>query len=164
MTIDRKIRILVVDDELRFLETLKKRLELRDFDVTAVTSGKDALDAAGKADFDLALVDLKMPGMTGEEVLDALKDRHPDIEVVILTGHGSVDSAVHCIRAGSYTYLQKPCETDELLGALTDAYRLRVQRKLATDREMLDRMMKVDLAATPLTILRRLREIERTKK
>lgn len=155
-----KIRILVVDDEVRFLETLSKRLEMRDFHVTSVTSGQDALEMARVKSFDLALLDLKMPGMSGEETLAQIKQMHPEIEVVILTGHGSVDSAVQCMKAGSYTYLQKPCDTEELLTALTNAYRLRVQRKLRADRAKLDEMMEIELGASPLTILRRLRELE----
>jgi len=125
------IQLLIVDDEVRFLQTLKERLQLRGFDVTAVTNGTLAIEAARNTRFDLALLDLKMPGMNGEEVLRILKEEHPLMEVIILTGHGSVESAVDCTKAGSHSYLQKPCETEELLEMLKDAYHKRVQRKLA---------------------------------
>jgi len=157
---DRKIRLLIVDDEERFLKTLSERLALRDFEVTAVTSGQEALDRAARQEFDLALVDLKMPGLSGEQVLLSLKQEHPTIEVVILTGHGSVDSAVDCLRAGSYHYLQKPCETSELMEVLQNAYRARVQRKLRLDEQRMEEMLRMVQGESPLAILRRLRELE----
>ena len=155
-----KIKLLIVDDETRFLNTLTQRLSLRDFDVTPVENGRAALEAAEREEFDLALVDLKMPGMSGEEVLEALKQKHPLIEVIILTGHGSVDSAVYCTKTGSHSYLQKPCGTEELLEVLKDAYQKRVRRKLAIDQEKLNRLMDLAVGESPLGILRRLRELE----
>jgi DNA-binding NtrC family response regulator len=155
-----RIKLLIVDDETRFLDTLARRLGLRDFEVTPVANGKAALLAAEREEFDLALVDLKMPGMSGEEVLTELKRAHPLLEVVILTGHGSVDSAVYCTKTGSHSYLQKPCSTEELLDVLKDAYARRVRRRLAVDQEKLDRLLDLALGESPLGILRRLREIE----
>lgn len=157
-----KIKLLVVDDEERFLKTLAQRLGMRDFDVTPVTSGPEAIACARRQPFDLALVDLKMPKMSGEEVLRVLKEEHPFIEVVILTGHGSVDSAVDCTKAGSYGYLQKPCETEELLEVLKEAYHKRVQNKLALDRAKVEQLAKIAMGESPLGILRRLKELERT--
>ena len=156
----RKIKLLIVDDETRFLNTLTQRLNLRDFEVTPVENGKLALEAADREEFDLALVDLKMPGMSGEQVLEELKKRHPLIEVVILTGHGSIDSAVMCTQAGSYGYLQKPCDTDDLLDVLREAYQNRVRKKLAITEEKLEQLMGIAMGESPLGILRRLREIE----
>ena len=155
------IRLLIVDDEVRFLKTLKERLELRGFDVTAVTSGERAIETAREAAFDVALLDLKMPGMDGDEVLKVLKREHPLIEVVILTGHGSVESAVDCTRAGSHSYLQKPCELEELMEVLKDAYHKRIQRKLDVDKEKVDELLQIAAGESPLGIIRRLKEIER---
>lgn len=156
----RQIKLLIVDDEERFLKTLTERLSMRDFDVTPVTSGDAALRAAKEARFDIALVDLKMPGMSGEEVLEELKKRHPLMEVVILTGYGSVESAVRCTRAGSYHYLQKPCDTDQLLQVLVAAYQQRVQRRLALDEKKMQEITDLGLLESPLGILRRLRDFE----
>jgi len=156
-----KIRLLIVDDEVRFLKTLASRLELRDFDVTTADNGKLALDLAQNQTFDLAILDLKMPGLSGEDVLEVLKKDHPFVEVVILTGHGSIDSAVQCTQAGSYRYLSKPCETDQLLQVLKDAYQRRVERKMKMDTERLEELMKSVEGESPLGILRKLREIER---
>lgn len=125
-----KIKLLVVDDEKRFLSTLSQRLRMRNFDVTAVSTGKEAIEVARDGVFDLALVDLKMPGMNGEQVLKLLKINDPYIEVIILTGHGSLESSVACSKLGSFGYLQKPCETFELLQILKEAYKSRVRQKM----------------------------------
>lgn len=157
-----QIRLLIVDDEVRFLQTLKQRLSLRDFDVTAVSDGQAAMELAATQEFDIALVDLKMPGMSGEEVLQQLKSQHPLVEVVILTGHGSIDSAVQCTQAGAYSYLQKPCETDELMSVLKDAYQRRVQRRLQVSQQKLEELMQMATGESPLAILRRLRELDKS--
>jgi len=155
-----KVSLLIVDDEERFLKTLTTRLGMRDFDVTAATDGGRAVEAARERKFDLALVDLKMPGMDGEEVLELLKKNDPYIEVVILTGHGSIDSAIHCTKLGSYGYLQKPCSTDELLQVLKSAYEKRVRRKLEMSEENLTDFLRMATGGSPLSILRKLRELE----
>ena len=154
------IKLLIVDDEARFLETLSKRLSRRDFVVTPVNNGPDAIRIAREQSFDLALLDLKMPGMSGEEVLEALKAEHPDIEVIILTGHGSIDSAVKLTQAGSYSYLQKPCETEELLGVLKNAYQRRVQSRFRIDEDKMSALLESATRESPLAILRKLRELE----
>jgi DNA-binding NtrC family response regulator len=156
-----KIKLLVVDDEVRFLNTLTQRLSLRDFDVTAAASGQEAIDFAREREFDLALVDLKMPGIPGEQVLEVLKQEHPFIEVIILTGHGSVDSAVHCTQAGSYSYLQKPCETEHLLEVLKEAYRRRIERLFQNDQQKMEELQRIATGQSPLAILKRLKELER---
>jgi DNA-binding NtrC family response regulator len=158
---EHKIKLLIVDDEERFLQTLSKRLGMRDFDVTPVTRGEQAVQAAREQEFDLALVDLKMPGMDGDEVLRILKQEHPLMEVIILTGHGSIESAVEATQAGSFRYLQKPAETDELHRVLKEAYQQRVQRKHELSDERLGELMQAAESESPLAILRRLKEIER---
>jgi DNA-binding NtrC family response regulator len=158
-----RIKLLIVDDEERFLQTLSKRLSMRDFDVTPFTRGQEAIEAARQQSFDLALLDLKMPGMTGEQVLEVLKAEHPDIEVIILTGHGSIDSAVKMTQAGSYSYLQKPCETDELMKVLREAYQKRVQRRLQISLERMEQMLGTAVGESALSILRKLKKIDEGK-
>jgi DNA-binding NtrC family response regulator len=159
----RKIRLLIVDDEVRFIEALSRRLGLRDFDVTAVTSGKQALKTAEEREFDLALLDLKMPEISGEQLLETLKRRDPSIEVVMLTGHGSIDSAVRCTKIGAFGYLAKPCETEELLTTLRNAYQHRIELQVQADTERMEEFSRIATEESPLAALRRLRELENHK-
>ena len=159
----KKIKLLIVDDEVRFLNTLTQRLGLRDFDVTAVSDGQAAIEEADKREFDLALVDLKMPGMSGERVLETLKKKWPLLEVIIFTGHGSIDSAVECTKLGSSCYLQKPCETEELLRVLQDAYTKRLQNKLQIDEKKMQEILNVAVGDSAMGILRKLRALDDEK-
>jgi DNA-binding NtrC family response regulator len=155
-----KINLLIVDDEEAFLESTKNRLELRDFSVIAVNRGDKAIEAARQKPIDIALVDLKMPGMSGEETLARLKEEHPSMEVVVLTGHGSVDSAVECTKAGAYSYLQKPCELDKLLAVLIEAFKKKVMSRTRMKQERIEELLKMAGASSPLAILRKLKEME----
>jgi len=156
----KRIRLLVVDDEVKFVTNLARRLSLRDFAVESATSGEEALLKARRQEFDLVLLDLRMPGLGGEEVLEILKKDQPLTEVVILTGHGSIESAVSCTKAGSYGYLQKPCELDELLMALRDAYERRIQRKYQLGKTELRERLGFALVGAPLQALLRLRDAD----
>jgi DNA-binding response OmpR family regulator len=122
-----KMRLLLVDDEFKFLEALCRRLELRGFDVTKVASGEEAIETARQAEFALVLLDLKMPGMEGREVLRVLKEEHRQLEVIILTGHGSLDAEIQCKELGAFGYMSKPFEFDELLKIIKDAYMVKLQ-------------------------------------
>ncbi len=101
-----------------------------------------------------------MPGLSGEHLLEALKAEHPLLEVVILTGHGSAESAVHCSQIGSYSYLQKPCETEQLLLVLKDAFGRRLQRKLAIDEERMEELARIAVGEPPLDVLRKLKALD----
>ncbi|CAN2041161.1 Response regulator [Candidatus Magnetomoraceae bacterium gMMP-15] len=156
----KKINILIVDDEEQFLESISKTLKVRDFNVIAVNRGQKAIEAATNNPIDIALLDLKMPGMDGEQTLQELKKLHKWMEVVILTGHGTIDSAIECTHLGAYSYLQKPCDLDQLLKALTDAYKKRVMNKNKIEEEKMNKLLKVSLTSSPREILRRLSEID----
>ena len=155
-----KINLLLVDDEEQFLASMTTRLELRDFNVIAVDRGEKAIEAARNNPVDIALVDLKMPGIDGEETLKALKKEHKWMEVVILTGHGSVDSAVECTKSGAYLYLQKPCELNQLLEVLKDAYKKRVMNRNDIEEKKMNELLKISQSSSPRDMLRRLREID----
>jgi DNA-binding NtrC family response regulator len=159
-----KIKLLIVDDEVRFLQAIARRLEMRDFEVTKATNGAEALAAVAGAKFDVALLDLKMPGMDGREVLEALKAEHQFLEVIILTGHGSLDSAVECTKLGAFGYLPKPYEFDKLIEVLKNAYEERLQKKFEHDQKRLDELGKIALGNSPLAILRRMRELDDERK
>ena len=158
------IKLLIADDEIKFLDSVAKRLELRGFEVTKATSGIEAVEAARSGKFDLALLDLKMPGMNGQEVLEILKSEHKFLEVIILTGHGSVDSAVECTKLGAFSYLPKPYELDNLLEVLQQAYEARLKKKFELDQERMDRLAKLAAGSSPLGILRAMRELDDEQK
>ncbi len=155
-----KINLLIVDDEEQFLESMGKRLEVRDFHVIAVNRGEKAIEAARKHTVDVALVDLKMPGINGEETLKALKDEHKWMEIIILTGHGSIDSAVECTRSGAYSYLQKPCKLEELLETLKDAYKKVVMNRNRIEEKKMNELLKISQSGSSRDVLRRLKEID----
>jgi two-component system NtrC family response regulator len=157
---DRTIRLLIVDDEVEFLDSIAARLEMRDFDVTTATDGEAALDAARHRRFDVALLDLKMPGLDGHEVLDLLKREHRFLEVIILTGHGSVGSAVECTKLGAFDYLEKPFDLEMLLRKIQVAYETRLQKKFAHDDARLERIARIATRESPLGILRELRKMD----
>jgi DNA-binding NtrC family response regulator len=157
-----KINLLIVDDEEQFLQSISKSLQVRDFNVIAVDRGEKAIEAARKTPIDVALVDLKMPGINGEETLKALKSEHQWMEVVILTGHGTIDSAVECTKSGAYSYLQKPCSLDELLESLKNAYKSKVMNKKKLEEKKIDELLKISLANSPREILRKLKEIDKS--
>lgn len=159
-----KINLLIVDDEEQFLNSISKSLEVRDFNVVAVNRGEKAIEAARDTPIDIALVDLKMPGMDGEETLKKLKDEHKWMEVIILTGHGTIDSAVECTRSGAYSYLQKPCGLDHLLEALKSAYKKKVMNKKKIEAKKMDELLKVSISCSARDILRRLKEIDKEDK
>lgn len=155
-----KINLLIVDDEVQFLNSIRKSLEAREFNVIAVDRGEKAIEAARKNLIDVALVDLKMPGINGEETLKVLKAEHRWMEIVILTGHGTIDSAVECTKKGAFSYLQKPCSLEELLDSLKDAYKKKVMNRKKIEEKKMDEMLKVAYSGSAREILRRLREID----
>jgi DNA-binding response OmpR family regulator len=114
-------RLLLVDDEVGYLEVLSKRLTRRGFEVTTASSGEEAIRAARRWDFDVAVVDLKMEDMDGIEVLKVLKRMVPAMHVIILTGHGSERAARDGIAQGAFDYLIKPIGLDPLIARIRAA-------------------------------------------
>jgi DNA-binding NtrC family response regulator len=155
---DKKIRLLIVDDEVDFLDSIARRLEIRGFDVTKASRGDEALQAASEGGFDLALLDLKMPGIDGTEVLRILKEEHKYLEVIMLTGHGSIDSAVECTKLGAFSYLSKPYEMEKLLEVLRDAYETRLKKKFESDQVRLGQIARTTEELTPENLIRETRD------
>jgi len=121
-----KFKVLIVDDEQDFLETIVKRMRARNIDVTGAESGYQALELLGDRDFDVAILDVKMPGMDGIETLREIKKKKPLTEVIMLTGHASVESGIQGMQLGAFDYVMKPVALDELLQKIRQAY----ERKL----------------------------------
>jgi DNA-binding NtrC family response regulator len=110
---------------------------------------------------DIALVDLKMPGLNGCQTLDALKNEHPWMEIVILTGHGAIDSAVACTRIGAYAYLQKPCAVEKLMEVLIQAYQKRVAARNQVNARKLNKILSITIGDPPQKILEKLADFDR---
>ena len=116
--------VMLVDDEAPFVETMTKRLSKRDLNVIAAFSGQEALETLDKhRDVDVVILDVKMPGMDGIETLKKLKAGYPLIEVVMLTAHATVESAIEGMKFGAFDYLMKPCDMEQLLGKVNEAAR-----------------------------------------
>ncbi|MFH1672376.1 MAG: response regulator [Pseudomonadota bacterium] len=107
-------KVMVVDDEKDFVEMLSLRLNETGEKVTSANSGQECLDALEKGDTDVVILDIKMPGMDGIETLREIKKRFPLVEVIMLTGHGSTESAVEGMKQGAFDYLLKPADFDDL--------------------------------------------------
>jgi DNA-binding NtrC family response regulator len=160
----KKIKILLVDDEVDFVESVGEWLGSRDFEVTIATRGEEAIKSAKKGGFDLALLDLKMPGMDGTEVLKTLKSKHRFLEAVILTGYASLDSAVECMRMGAFGYLEKPCDSEKLVEVLKDAYTSRLRKKFESDKKRADEIAILASGSSPMGILRALVRLDDEEK
>jgi two-component system NtrC family response regulator len=156
----KQIKLLFVDDEEKFLKGMTERLRLRDIVVHSFDNGPDALEAAKKENFDVALIDLKMPEMDGEELLSKLKQMVPAMEVIILTGHGSEDSAIRTFRGGAYEYLMKPCELDELIHAVSRAYAKRLKAKNQHLKAKAEAIIASAEGYSPRELLRMLQDLD----
>jgi len=115
--------ILVVDDEAAMREALYDWLKEDGYEVDLAESGKDAIAIAGEKSWDVILLDLKMPGMDGIETLKKIKSAYPLTEVVMLTAHATVESAIEGMRFGAFDYLMKPCDMEQLMGKVNEATR-----------------------------------------
>ena len=115
------IKVLVVDDEVNFAEMLVKRLRSRNFDALAASDGPSALATMHSLEPDVVILDVRMPGMDGHEMLGRIRTAHPAVKVIMLTAHGSIDDAVTDLRRGAFNYLQKPCSITDLIEAVQQA-------------------------------------------
>src|SRR5574344_2748918 len=109
-----KFTLLIIDDEKNIREGLAANFEMEGYNVKTAEDGKTGLSLIEKGDIDLVITDLRMPGISGEEVLQKVTTETPGIPVIILTGHGSIDAAVDAMRHGAYDFLTKPLNLDQL--------------------------------------------------
>lgn len=116
------VHVLLVDDEERFLSTTKILLEKRGISALTAASGRDALDILGERTVDVVILDVKMPGMDGVEALRRIKRDYPLVEVIMLTGHASVESAVDGLKIGAFDYVMKPCNIPDMVAKIREAF------------------------------------------
>lgn len=144
-----KTRVLIVDDEEEFVQTLSERLTLRDYDVTASQSGEDALSRLKQYNFDVVILDVRMPGIGGIETLREIKSLKPLTEVILLTGYGTVETAIEGMKQGAFDFLLKPCKIEELETKIKKAF----ERK--DEHEERIRAAKVsDIISSPRSVLK----------
>jgi len=124
-------RVLVVDDEEDFIDAIVKRLRSKGLYAEGVTRGQDALRILEDQDFDVCILDVRMPGMDGIQTLREMKKKRPLLEVLMLTGHGSVESGIQGLQLGAYNYVMKPVPFDDLLEQLVNAYE---RKRIEEDR------------------------------
>ncbi len=117
------LRVLLVDDEEDFVQTLAERLELRNVRATLAYDGAGALEALENADVDVVVLDVRMPGLSGIEVLKRIKSARPDLPVILLTGHGDTRDGIEGMRQGAFDYLMKPLDIETLMEKLQEAAR-----------------------------------------
>ena len=137
-----RIRVLLVDDEEDFVETLAQRLEVRDFEVATALSGAEALERLEEREIDVVILDLQMPGVDGIQVLRQIKERKPLIEVIMLTGHATVQTAIDGMKLGAFDFLIKPTETEELLEKIARAFGRKSEQDRRIQEAEIDQIVK----------------------
>jgi len=144
-----KTRVLIVDDEEKFSQPLAERLSLRDYDVTTSQSGEDAINQIKKFNYDVVVLDVLMPGMGGIETLREIKKIKPLTEIIMLTGHATVETAIEGMKLGATDFLMKPCETEDLVSKIQKAH----DRK-ADQEERIREAKAQDIIASPRSVLK----------
>jgi DNA-binding NtrC family response regulator len=155
----RDIQVILVDDEADLVNLLATRLNKRDIEAVATTSGKEALAVCRERNFDVAIVDLKMPDMDGVEVMQKLKAMQPFIETIMFTGHGNTDSALEAGKLDTYRYIMKPCDFDELVALIREAWTHRRHHLRILYQQELQKVM--EHSSTPRDILDASEELRR---
>lgn len=133
-------KLLLVDDETAFLDAMARRLRKRDFEVFTATSGAEALEVLGEygEKIEVIVLDVKMPGMDGIETLAEIKRKFPLVEVVMLTGHATVASAIDGMKQGAHDYLMKPCDMNVLVEKVGEA----AEKKRGHEEKIIEARMK----------------------
>jgi two-component system NtrC family response regulator len=157
MSETRDLRVLLVDDEEELIEYMSKRLLREGFMVRCAGSGADAVAVADAQDFDVAVVDIKMPGMDGVETQRLLRERRPYLKCIVLTGHGSIETALESGRQDAFRYFQKPVDHAELVNAIRQAGEMKREEQ---QREFLAQVQEIASSySTPGSIHKAVEEL-----
>jgi DNA-binding NtrC family response regulator len=122
------IRVLLVDDEASFVDTLSRRLMLRRLEVHKAASATEAFAVLDREEVDVVVLDVRMPGIDGIEATRQIRRAHPTVEIILLTGHASLEASMEGMSMGAFDYLLKPVNIDELIFKIEDAHRRRALR------------------------------------
>jgi len=126
MTEEIKANVLVVDDEEQFLKVFSQRLEGRGLKVDTSATGEEALKKVKDKDFDAIVLDLVMPGMSGIETLKRIRSENPDVQIIILTGHGTIEKSVEAVKEGAVDFLEKPADLNKIMEKIAQAKQKKV--------------------------------------
>jgi DNA-binding NtrC family response regulator len=143
-----KTRLLLVDDEKEFVQALSERLALRDYDVAISLSGDEALEKIMRYNYDVVILDVAMPGVSGIDALREIKKMKPLTEVIMLTGHGTVEAAIEGMRLGAFDFLIKPCNTEDLDTKIKNA-----QTRKAEHEDRIRAAKVSDIISSPRSVL-----------
>jgi DNA-binding NtrC family response regulator len=127
---NKDIKVLLVDDEEAFVNTLAQRLKMRELNVETVYDGEQALAQVKSKEPDVMVLDLKMPGLHGMDVLREIRKSYPNMQVIILTGHGTEKDEEEARRLGGFDFLRKPADIDKLIGKIKEAYAEKLERAM----------------------------------
>jgi len=136
-----KIKVLLVDDEKEFVDALAERLEIRDFEILKAFDGDEALGKIADANVDVVILDVQMPGKDGLATLREIKKAKPLVEVIMLTGHATVPSAIEGLQSGAYDFLMKPTETKDLVSKIALAYKRKAEQEERIRQAQIENIM-----------------------
>jgi two-component system, OmpR family, response regulator CpxR len=136
-----KIKVLLVDDEKDFVDALAERLEIRDFEILKAYDGDEALGKIADTDVDVVVLDVQMPGKDGLATLREIKKAKPLVEVIMLTGHATVPSAIEGLQSGAYDFLMKPTETKDLVSKIALAYKRKAEQEERIRQAQIENIM-----------------------
>jgi DNA-binding NtrC family response regulator len=142
-----KTRVLMVDDEKEFIETLSERLRLRGYDVSTAFSGEEAIEKVKTYLFDVIILDVLMPGMSGIETLREIKKIKPLPEIIMLTGHATIETAIEGMKLGAFDFLLKPCETENLVAKIDKAYTKKIEHDERIRAAKVEKLVSSPMAA-----------------
>jgi len=136
------VKVLLVDDEKDFVETLAERLKLRGFSITVCYDGENAVRTVEDAPVDVVVLDVQMPGLDGIATLREIKQSVPLIEVIMLTGHATVETAINGMKLGAYDYIMKPVENENLVDKISKAYARKMEQEERISQAEIENIMK----------------------
>lgn len=135
-------RVLLVDDEEEYLEIMSERMRARDIEVTTSTSAREALDMIATESYDAVIMDFMMPEMNGIEALKVIKEKNPEMQIILLTGHATVEKTVEAMKAGAMDLIEKPADLDALSEKIKNAHNQKALLVAKKDQDRVIDMLK----------------------